>query len=131
MLKQQNAYTLHKITRKKFLLRKITTSKSGFIASCDLADVSLLSRNNKEYKYILLFIDVFSRFAQAIPLKRKDANTVHDALKKILSSGYFNNLKKIKYRQRQRILQWESKKKYYREKILSYTAYLLEKLKQL
>ena len=62
---------MHKITNKKFLCRKILAPRPGVIASCDLADMSLLSRYNKGYKYILLFIDVFLRFAQAIPLKRK------------------------------------------------------------
>ena len=53
--------------------------------------MSSLSRYNNGYKYILVFVDIFSRFAQTIPLKRKDGNTVPEALKKILNSGYFNN----------------------------------------
>ena len=79
LLKNQKAYTLHKITKKIFLCRKITASKPGVIASCGLADMLLLSRYNNGYKYTLVFIDVISRFAHAIPLKRKDANTVHNA----------------------------------------------------
>ena len=56
-LKNQKAYTLHKITKKKFLCRKITASSPGVIASCDLADMSLLSRYSNGYKYILVFVD--------------------------------------------------------------------------
>ena len=92
-LKIQKAYTLHRITNKNFLRRRVIAPKPGIIASCDLADISSLSRYNNGYKYILVFVDVFSRFTQSIPLKRKNTNTVHDALKKILNSGYFNNLK--------------------------------------
>ena len=94
-LKAQNAYTLHRVTNKKFLHRRVLAPKPGIIASCDLPDISSLSRYNNEYKYVLVFVDVFSGFAQSVPLKRKDANTVHDTLKKILNSGYFNNLKRL------------------------------------
>ena len=94
-LKSIKAYTLHKITNKKFPRRKVIASGPGVIAACDLADMSLLSRFNKGYKYILVFIDIFSRYAQCLPLKKKDGNTVCTALKKILNSGYFNNLKRL------------------------------------
>ena len=94
-LKTQKAYTLHRVTNKKILRRRVLAPKPGIIASCDLADLSSLSRYNKGYKYILVFVDVFSRFAQCIPLKRKDANSVHNALNKILNSGHFNNLKRL------------------------------------
>ena len=74
---------------------EVIAPKPGIIASADLADLTLLSRHNNGYKYILVFIDVFSRFAQAVPLKRKDATTVHTALKKILNSGHFDNVKRL------------------------------------
>ena len=107
-LKSQKAYTLHRVTNKKFLCRRVLALKPGIIDSCNLADLSSLSRYNKGYKYILVFVDVFSRFAQCIPLKRKDANSVHDALNKILNSGYFNNLKR---------LNTDEGRKFYNEKV--------------
>ena len=55
--------------------------------------MSLLSMYNNGYKYILSFIDIFSRFAQDIPLKGEDGNTIHDALKQILKSGCLYHLK--------------------------------------
>ena len=94
-LKSQKAYTLHKLTPKKFLRRKTIASKPGVIASCDLADMSSLSRYNNGIKYILVFIDIFSRFAQATPLKKKDRHSIYIALKNILESGYFNELKSL------------------------------------
>ena len=93
--KTQKSYTLHRVTNKKIFRGRVLTPKPGIIASCDLADLSSLSRYNKGNKYILVFVDVFSRFAQCIPLKRKDANSVHNALNKILNSGHFNNLKRL------------------------------------
>ena len=94
-LEKQESYTLHKITRKKFTRRKVLAPKPGVIASCDLADVTRLSKFNSGYKYILIFVDVFSRFAQGIPLKSKDGKTVMVALRSILESGYFDNLRRL------------------------------------
>ena len=94
-LKSQKAHTLHKITQKHFLRRRILASKPGIIASCDLADLSSLARYNNGYKYIVCFIDVFSRFAQCIPVKRKNATSIHDSLNKILNSGHFPKLNRL------------------------------------
>ena len=69
-LKELASYTLHKVTPKKYLPRKIFSLRPRIIASCDLADMSLLSRHNIGYRYILVSIDLFSRFAQVTPLKR-------------------------------------------------------------
>ena len=90
-LEKQESYTLHKITRKKFTRRKVLAPKPGVIASCDLADMSLLSRYNNGFRYILIFINVFSRLCQAVPIKSKDGKTMANALRTILESGYFNN----------------------------------------
>ena len=94
-LEKQDSYTLHKITKKKFTRRKVLAPKPGIIASCDLAEMSQLSKYNNGYKYILIFIDIFSRLGQAIPMKNKDGKTTANALRKILDSGYFNNLSRL------------------------------------
>ena len=59
-LKCQKAYTLHRVTNKIFLRRRALEPKPGVIASCDLADLTSLARYNEGYKYILVFVDVFS-----------------------------------------------------------------------
>lgn len=94
-LQNQSSYTLHKITPKKFSRRKILAPKPGIIASCDLADMTQLSKYNGGYKYILIFIDVFSRFAQAVPVKQKEGKTIASALRTILESGYFDKLSRL------------------------------------
>ena len=94
-LEEQDSYTLHKITRKKFTRRKVLAPKPGVIASCDLAEIPVLAPHNNGFKYILIFIDVFSRLAQAIALKNKDGKTTALALKTILESGYFDNLSRL------------------------------------
>ena len=91
-LEKQDSYTLHKITRKNFNRRKVLAPKPGIIASCDLADMSNLSTFNNGIKYILIFIDVFSRLCQAVPVKNKDGRTIVNALRFILELGHFNRL---------------------------------------
>ena len=94
-LEEQDSYTLHKITRKRFTRRKVLAPKPGVIASCDLAETPALAPHNDGHKYILVFIDVFSRFAQAVPLKNKDGKSTALALQTILESGYFDNLSRL------------------------------------
>ena len=49
--------------------------------------ISLIN-DNDGYRYIIVFIDTFSRYAWTFPLKNKDANTVSDIINKFLHSFY-------------------------------------------
>ena len=49
------------------------------IWAADLVDMQAFSKSNKGYKYILMIIDVFSKYGWAIPLKNKSANEVTKA----------------------------------------------------
>ena len=65
------AEELHKPVIRKFL--KITVY-SGFkdkIWGADLADMQLISKFNKGFKFLLCLIDIFSKYAEVIPLKDK------------------------------------------------------------
>ena len=94
-LKSKDAYTLHKTTRKKFPRRKMVAPRPGVIATCDLADVGELSRYNNGVKYLLVCVDIFSRYAKVLPLKRKNAPTLLKSLKKILESEEFSSISRI------------------------------------
>jgi hypothetical protein len=50
----------------------------------DLADMSNISRFNTGFRYILIVIDIFSRYAWAIPVKNKQPSSMVDAFKRIL-----------------------------------------------
>ena len=43
--------------------------------------------DNNQYKYLLTCIDVFSKYAWAVPLKDKKSSTILEAIKTILSGG--------------------------------------------
>jgi len=47
----------------------------------NLADSSSLSNYNNKYKYLLIVIDVFSRYAWSDPLKDKTATSISAGLK--------------------------------------------------
>ena len=70
---------LHKPIRRKFKKRQIFASKVDGIWAADLVDMQSFSSKNKRYKYILMIIDVYSRFGWAIPLKTKTGLEVSKA----------------------------------------------------
>ena len=88
-LSSQISHTIHKVTNKKFVRRKILAPKPKVIISSDLADVRSLSRYNGGYNYIAVFIDVFSRFLKVVPLKKKNAVSLLPAVKKVMESDEF------------------------------------------
>ena len=73
------AEELHKPVRKKFKRRRVYVKGVDAIWAADLVDMRAFSKFNQGYKYILMVIDVFSKFGWAIPLKNKSAEEVTKA----------------------------------------------------
>ena len=69
----QLANELHKPIIKKFDKRKVYSSFKDNIWGVDSADVLLLSKFNKGFRFLLCVIDIFSKYAWVIPLKDKKA----------------------------------------------------------
>ena len=55
--------------------------------SADLIDTLSLSKYNNNYKFILTVIDIFTKYAWAIPLKNKSGLSITNGFKTILSDG--------------------------------------------
>lgn len=53
----------------------------------DLVEMIPYKAQNRNFKYILTVIDIFSKFAWAIPIKSKTAADVADGMKKVFASG--------------------------------------------
>ncbi len=68
--KELEQYTLHSKTSKKYKRLKVNVNKRNEQWSIDLAEMNDLSNYNKQYKYILVCIDVYSRYAFARLLKK-------------------------------------------------------------
>jgi L-rhamnose mutarotase len=79
-LREQLAYSLHKPMRKRFPTRAYKTFGINDLWQMDLMEMIPYSSINNGYKYILTCIDVFSRFARAIPLKTKSATETQKAI---------------------------------------------------
>ena len=94
-LSGQDAHTLHKVTRKHFMRRKILSPQPKVIISADLADMTKLSKQNYGYRYIVVFIDVFSRYLDAYPLKRKNAESLRQTLEKVVTSKKFEGFSRL------------------------------------
>src|SRR3989454_2894268 len=88
----QNAYTLHKQSKTRFRRRKTYSSGIDDLWQADLVDLSSLSSYNDSYRYLLTAIDVFSRFARAIPLKNKSGNTLVKAFSSLITERKPNYL---------------------------------------
>ena len=59
----QLANELHKPTIKKFNKRKVYSSFKDNIWGVDLADMQLLNKLNKGFRFLLCVIDIFSKYA--------------------------------------------------------------------
>ena len=84
-LGQQETWGLHKPIRYKFRRRKTISPWPHRFYQVDLLDTSRYSPSNKGVKFILTAIDVFSKFAWAVPIKNKTGVAVTAALTKVLS----------------------------------------------
>ena len=72
----QQTITLHKLVRLNFERRKTVVSGIDQQWQCDLCDIQNLHADNDGYKYLLVNIDVFSKFATVFPLKSKSAQII-------------------------------------------------------
>ncbi|GFW79193.1 uncharacterized protein TNCV_2476001 [Trichonephila clavipes] len=79
-LSQKDAYTLHKPVRHKFKRNRVLTSDIDRQFQADLVDMQSLAEFNKVYKYLLTCIDLFSKFAWAVPLEDKFGKSVKSGL---------------------------------------------------
>ena len=77
------AEELHKPIKRKFNKRRVLVSGIDKIWAADLADMTALSKDNEGVNFLLLVIDIFSKYGWIVPLKNKKGETVANALKTI------------------------------------------------
>lgn len=86
-LQDIDAYSLQRPLRYKFKTRRVIAQGIDALWDVDLADVSNLAKYNDGIRYLLVAIDVFSRYLWVEPLKNKFHQTIIDALRKIFKTG--------------------------------------------
>ena len=89
-LRQNQTHSLHKPRRKKFKRRRIVVYYPYQIVEMDLIDMRNLSGNNRNFKYILLTIDLFSKKIWLRKMKTKSGSETADAIKSV-----FNDMERI------------------------------------
>ena len=78
---------LHAPVRKNFERRHVIVYGYDDLWQADLVDMRQFSRFNNKNQYILTIIDVFSKFAWALPIKTKNGKDVARAFSSVLDGG--------------------------------------------
>lgn len=86
-LNAQDTYTLHRRTRKKFHRNRIIVSSIDNQWQTDLIDIQKIAKYNKGNRYILICIDILSKYAWAEPLQSKSGKSIIAGFKKIFKKG--------------------------------------------
>jgi transposase InsO family protein len=85
-LQQQEAYTRHRQIKRKFKRRRVYADGIDAQWQADLVDLISLKTRNKYFGYILTIVDVFSKYAFAVPIKKKRAEDVTKAFELVFKS---------------------------------------------
>jgi hypothetical protein len=105
-VKAEIAKELHRAARRNYPTRRVELKGiDDHYYQADLVEMIPYSRMNNNYKYILMLINCFTKFAFAIPLKRKTGDEVASALAPLLK------------RHRIKLLQTDAGKEFYNSKV--------------
>ena len=83
--KKDLAYELTRPKLHKFQRRRVYSPNLDRIWTADLLDIQKYKRQNKGYTFILIVLDIFSRYAWARPLKKKTGLEVSKAFQDIFT----------------------------------------------
>ena len=84
---EQLAEELRKPIIRKSKKRKVYSAFKYNIWSADLADMQLISKFNKGFRFLLCVVDIFSKYAWVVPLKGKKGVSFANAFQKILDDS--------------------------------------------
>ena len=80
-------YSLQKPVKRSFKRARVEVEGMQIQYDIDLADMSNISQHNDQHRFLLVVIDVFSRYLWMEPVKKKTANEVLEAMKKLVLRG--------------------------------------------
>ena len=84
---------LHKPIIRKFKNRKVFSFFIDNIWGANLADMQLISKFSKGFRFSLCVIDIFSKYAWVIPLKNKKDIPLTNAFQKKIMNVIANQIK--------------------------------------
>lgn len=82
-LERQAVYSKHKRYNSKHKTRRVMVRYKDAQWQSDLVDVRALSASNERTGYILTIVDLFSKFAWGLPIKRKTGDEITRAFKTV------------------------------------------------
>jgi transposase InsO family protein len=85
-LATQDTYSLHRPVRWHFSRNRTLVSKIDDVWQMDLVDMQAFKKDNNGYGYLLTCIDIFSKYAWAIPIRRKTSDEMGTAFNKIIEN---------------------------------------------
>ena len=83
-MEHQDAYNLHKLVRKRFPRRFYNVRNRDDVWEIDLADLKTIKTYNDGFSYLLVVIDVLSKYAWVEAIVDKSGDTVADAFERVL-----------------------------------------------
>ena len=86
-LRGQDAHTLHKPVRYNYPRNRVIVEGIDHQWDVDLMDMINLSKYNDGFAYVLIAIDVFSRYAWTVTLKTKRGKEVKEGIESLFSQG--------------------------------------------
>ncbi|XP_077270152.1 uncharacterized protein LOC143901600 [Temnothorax americanus] len=86
-LETQDAYTLHRPSRKKFSRLHYNVSNIDDVWEADLIELRNLKSYNDGYSYVLVIIDVLSKYVWVETLRYKTSEHVTTAFQRVLSKS--------------------------------------------
>ena len=89
---QQLADELHKPIKRNFTWRRFITTGIDKIWCSDLVEMQPFSKWNKGNRYLLMVLDLFSKYGWIVPLKDKKGETVTEAFKTISKRTVNHNI---------------------------------------
>ena len=94
-LRSEQAYTLHRPARRRFTRNHTYVAGIDAQWQADLADMQGIARQNGGMRYLLTLIDVFSKFAWALPTHSNDAKAITAAFDQVLTAAHPRNPRRL------------------------------------
>lgn len=85
-LNNEDAYSLYKPIRRTFPRSKVVVDTIDSMWDGDLADVNNIATQNDGFRFLLVLIDIFSRFLFIVPLKTKKNQDIIEGLNRVFTT---------------------------------------------
>ena len=87
-LRKQKAYAFFKKAEKRFPRERVVVSEKNRQWDCDTLSMAFYRKHNHDYAFILVCIDIFTRFLYTRPLKTLQALETKEAFQDIVSTSF-------------------------------------------